>query len=654
MNIDKIEAVSQTVRALTIDAIEKSNSGHPGLPLGSADIGALLYGEFMNINPKESNWINRDRFILSAGHGSMLLYSLLHLSGHNISLEDIKNFRQIDSKTPGHPEYGHTDGVEATTGPLGAGISNAVGMAIAETHLAEKFNTKDFKIIDHFTYVLAGDGCLMEGISYEAASLAGHLKLGKLIVLFDSNSITIEGKTDITTSEDILKRFESFGWQTLKGNGNNILETEKLISEAKKDKERPTLIELKTTIGYGSPNRAGTSGIHGTPLGKEETIESKKALGIPTDSSFYINPLATELFNERQLYWNIRYNNWLDNFKKWSEANPDKKELWDREFNLELDLESVTSPVFKPGDSISTRKAGGLVLNAFADKIDNIIGGSADLSPSTNTYLNSKGDYSPIKRDGRNINFGIREHAMGGVVNGLSLYGGLIPFASTFLVFSDYMRPTLRLSSLMNIGSIFILTHDSIFVGEDGPTHQPIEHIESLRAIPGLRVLRPADANECFLAYKMAIKERNRPTAIILSRQNLEILEKEENWEKDYNRGAYIVEEAGDSPEVVIAATGSEVNMALEASKLSNKKVRVVSITSRELFLSQPKEFRERIIPKGVKTVVVEAGIRSGWGAIATSYNDIMGIDTFGYSGTAESVAKKLGFTTENLLKKID
>lgn len=653
MDSIKIEAIAQSIRSLSIDAIQECNSGHPGLPMGSADIGAVLYGEIININPEESKWINRDRFVLSAGHGSMLLYSLLHLSGHNLSLEDLKNFRKIGSKTPGHPEFGHTDGVEATTGPLGAGISNAVGMAIAETMLADKYNTDNHKIIDNYTYTLAGDGCLMEGISYEAASLAGHLGLGKLIVLYDSNSITIEGSTSLATSEDILKRFESFGWQTLKGDGNNIKEIERLIKEAKSETLKPAIIELKTTIGFGSPNRAGTSGIHGSPLGEEEIKLTKEALKIPSGSDFYINPLATELFSERQAEWKHNYNNWVADFKEWAKDNPELKKEWDIQFNGQ-DITDIEMPDFQIGESIATRKSGGVVLNHFAKNISSLTGGSADLTPSTNTGLNNMGNYSKEDRSGRNINFGIREHAMGGITNGLSLYGGLIPFASTFLVFSDYMRPTIRLAALMNIGSIFIFTHDSIFVGEDGPTHQPIEHIESLRNIPGLTVLRPADAQECFAAYRSALKNRTKPTVIILSRQNLTTFNKEKNWLKNYTKGAYIVQEDSNKPDAVIAATGSEVEMAIKAADKSEKKIRVVSITSREDFLAQDTEFKRSIIPEGVKTIVIEAGVTSGWLSIASSRKDIIGIDRFGYSGTGNDVAQNLDFTLEKVMELLN
>ena len=648
----QIEAVAQSIRALSMDAIQQCNSGHPGLPLGSADIGAVLYSEFMKINPEVSNWIDRDRFVLSAGHGSMLLYSLLHLSGFDLSLEDLKNFRRLNSKTPGHPEYGHTDGVEATTGPLGAGISNSVGMAIAETMLAEKFNTDEHKIIDHYTYTLAGDGCMMEGLSYEATALAGHLGLGKLIILFDSNSITIEGSTALATSENTIERFKAVGWQTLSGDGNDIDSVKQLISEAKSETTKPTLIELKTTIGFGSPNRAGTSGIHGSPLGDEEIKKTREALGIPVDSDFYINPLATELFTEKKLEWSQNYSKWAEMFKLWADKNPELKAQWDKFFTNDYNLDSIEMPNFKIGDKIATRKSGGTVLNAFAKEIPNLIGGSADLTPSTNTGLIDMGNYSKDNRGGRNINFGIREHAMGGIMNGMALHG-IRSFGSTFLVFSDYMRPTLRLAALMNIGSIFIFTHDSIFVGEDGPTHQPIEQIESIRSIPNLTLLRPADAQECSAAYKMALKNRTSPTVIILSRQNLEIFQKENRWEENYNKGAYIAYEPKKNINSVIVATGSEVTMAIEAAKKSNKGVRVVSISSRKLFAAQNKDFKEKLLPVNSNIITVEAGITSGWEGLATTPENSVGINNFGLSGTGDSVAQKIGFTVENLLNRL-
>lgn len=653
-NIKEIEAIAQTIRALTIDSIQKSNSGHPGLPMGCAEIGAVLFGNVIKVNPDNSNWINRDRFVLSAGHGSMLLYSLLHISGYNLGIDDIKEFRKIGSKTPGHPEYGHTDGVEATTGPLGAGFSNAVGMAIAESMLADKFNTPEHKVIDHFTYVLAGDGCLMEGVSYEAASLAGHLGLGKLILLYDSNSITIEGSTSLSTSENVIERFKSFGWHTETGDGNNIEEILNLISKAKHERNKPTIIELKTTIGYGSPNKSGTSGIHGAPLGPDEIKLTRINLGIP-DQDFYINQIAIDYFKVKKIKWNDNYNNWLENFKSWSKKNTDLKKEWDHFFSSEYKFDDIQFPKYKVTQKIPTRKTGGEVLNSIAEAFSFIIGGSADLSPSTNTRLVDMGDYSFEDNSGRNIHFGIREHAMGGITNGIQLYGGFRPFCSTFLVFSDYMKPALRLAALMGIGSIFVFTHDSIFVGEDGPTHQPVEQLESLRGIPNLSVLRPADGDETIEAWKFALKNTNSPTAIILSRQPLEVFEKRySNWQRDYEAGAYIVKDSVSKPDIVILATGSEVNMALEVAQRSDKNIRIVSISSRKRFTKLPPTQREKIVPGGTRIITLEAGITYGWEGLATTREDAIGINEFGFSGNADDVAQKLDFNVQMVLNRLN
>ncbi|MBN2618332.1 MAG: transketolase [Spirochaetales bacterium] len=647
MDIEKISAIARSVRSLSIDAIEKSNSGHPGLPLGSADIGATLFGNNLNINPEEPNWINRDRFILSAGHGSMLLYSLLHLSGFDISIDDLKNFRQLNSKTPGHPEYKHTPGVEATTGPLGQGVANAVGLAIAEQRLAETFNTKTNTIINNYTFALVGDGCLMEGISYEAASLAGHLGLGKLILLYDSNNITIEGSTDLAFTENVLDRFKALGWETLKGDGHNIKEIDTLIKKAKKETNKPTIIEFKTTIGKGSPLE-NTSTIHGTPLGPENTQLTKKTLNIPLNSSFFTDPSAVEYFENKKKEWKENYNIWLNSFNSWAEENTELKLLWDKTFSTEYNFSRVNFPT---NSKISTRKAFGMVLNSAAKDIPALFGGSADLSPSTNTDLKGMDNFSQNNRLGRNINFGIREHAMGGIMNGLSLYGGIIPFGSTFLVFSDYIKPSIRLSALMQTKTLYIFTHDSFYVGEDGPTHQPIEQIEALRGIPNLRVIRPADGDECNTAMEMAL-EYNGPTAIILSRQDLNTFEKPENFSKNYKRGGYCANNIPD-PEITLLATGSEVNKALEVCKSSHKKIRVISISDRELFKKQDTEFVKNLIAPNTTVYTLEAGINYGWSSLSSSPNNAIGINKFGYSGKATEVEKELKFNTEDIVKLI-
>lgn len=653
MNIKEVEAVSQSIRALSADAIERSKSGHPGLPLGCADIGAVLFSKHLRLYPKKSSWINRDRFVLSAGHGSMLLYSLLHLSGFNITLDDLKDFRSIDSKTPGHPEYGHTDGIEGTTGPLGAGISYAVGMAISESYLSEKFNRPEYKIIDNYTYVLAGDGCLMEGISYEAASLAGHLELGKLILIYDSNNITIEGSTSISTSEDILKRFESFGWQTLEGDGHNLNEIDRLITKAKEEKKRPTIIKFNTVIGFGSPNLEGTSKIHGSPLGKDEIKRFRERLNIP-DIDFYINPLAINLFKNRSSEWKKNYNRWQTDFKSWAMENPKLNEEWNRHFSESYHFSNVDFPKFNIGDNLPTRVTSGAVLNSLANFFPGLIGGSGDLTPSTNTALIDLKEFSKSNRLGRNIHFGIREHAMGGIINGINLYGGLRAFCSTFLVFSDYLRPALRLAALMKLNSIFIFTHDSVFLGKDGPTHQPVEHIESLRAIPNLLLLRPGDGEESVESWKIALNNKSGPTAIILSRQNLKVFKKEDIlWKENYKKGAYIVKDSI-CPEIVILATGSEVNLALEAVNRSDKEIRVISVTSRKNLIDMGKGFIESLIPENTRVITVEAGINSGWLGFVKNWEDAIGIDSFGYSGDSEDIANKLNFNINRILERIN
>lgn len=653
MNLDGLKASALSVRALSMDAIQDANSGHPGLPLGCAEIGSVLFGEILKHNPKNTEWADRDRFVLSAGHGSMLLYSLFHLAGYGLEIEDLKNFRQLGSLTPGHPEYGHTTGVETTTGPLGSGFSNAVGMAMAEAMQAEKFNTDKHKIVDHYTWVLAGDGCLMEGISAEAASFAGSMKLGKLVVIYDSNNITIEGSTDLSFTEDVNKRFEAYGWQTLSGDGHNIEEVKNLLEEAKKDTERPTLIKLTTTIGFGSPNKAGSESCHGAPLGGDEVVLTKKALGIDENSSYYVDPAASDYYKERQTIWTKEEESWNTLFTEWAKENPELKKEWDtfnsdsREF-----LNDVALPEYKVGDSVATRKASGSALNAIAKVYPNLVGGSADLGPSNNSVLNDFASFTAANRGGRNIHFGVREHAMSGIANGLLLHG-YRAFCATFLVFCDYMRPPMRMASLMNLPAVYIMTHDSIFVGEDGPTHQPIEHYAALRTIPGMKVFRPGDAEETNMAWLMAAEETKRPVTLLLTRQNVTVYEKaDKNWKENIRKGAYIVKDV-ENPEVIIVATGSEVNLALEAAEKSSKRVRIISMLSKELFLSQDADYKTALLPAGVKVVTAESGISMGWDRIATSEEDIFGINTFGTSAPGEKVAETLGLTAENLASRL-
>ncbi len=653
MNLEGVKAAALSIRSLSMDQVQAANSGHPGLPMGCAELGALLYGDVLKHNPKEPKWINRDRFVLSAGHGSAFIYSLLHLSGYNLSLDELKRFRQMGSLTPGHPELNHTEGVETTTGPLGAGFSNAVGMAIAETFLADKFNTEDTKIIDHFTYALSGDGCMMEGLTSEAASLAGHLGLGKLIVFYDSNRITIEGSTELAFTEDVKKRFQAYNWQTFEGDMHNPEDIENLIIRAKEETAKPTLIILNSIIGKGSPNKEGTAGIHGAPLGGDEITLTRKNLGIPVDESFYIHPDAVRFFNEKKDNSVNDYTKWTEMFGSWSKNNPELKKEWDLFFADKIDLSKVKWPQFKTGDCEASRKSSGTVIKALTSSVPNIIGGSADLAPSNNTAMDF-GDYSLSNRGGRTLHFGVREHAMGGIANGITLHGVLRTFCATFMVFADYMRPTIRLAALMNLPTIFIFTHDSIFVGEDGPTHQPVEHLASMRIIPGLTVLRPGDAEETVESWKMAVENKTGPTVLALTRQNLSVFDKSDSdWKSTIRKGAYIASECSGEPEVVVVATGSEVNLALDAAKATSKNVRVVSMISRETFQKQESSFRSSLIPPGVKTVVVEAGVRSGWEGIATSSDDILSIDTFGISAPAAEVKKYFGLTVENLVKII-
>ncbi len=638
-----------------MDAVQAANSGHPGMPMGNAELAAVLYGEVMKYNPADSSWVDRDRFVLSAGHGSMLLYSILHLAGYKISLNDLKNFRQLGSKTPGHPEYKFTDGVDTTTGPLGAGISNAVGMAVAETILADKFNTAENKIVDHYTYALCGDGCMMEGVASEAASFAGHQGLGKLVLFYDSNRITIEGKTDIAFSEDVAKRYEAYGWQVLNGNAFEPAQILELVEKAKADELRPSLIILEGTIGKGAATLEGSHETHGAPLGAEEIKATRAKLGIPVDQDFYVAPEAREYFKTVQQRCEAGAEQWSKNFDAWAAANTGLKAEWDNWFAADLSVSNAAMPEYKIGDSIATRSAGEKAINAVAAAVPNFYGGSADLGPSNKTVLKGLGDYSIENRSGRNFHFGIREHGMGGIVNGMVLHGGLRAYGATFLVFADYMRPPLRLSALMGIPSVFVFTHDSIFVGEDGPTHQPIEHLASLRIIPNLQVLRPADGEETNVAWQMAIEATNKPTVIALSRQNLTVFPKaDSNWKTNMRKGAYIVKDCAGTPDLVIAATGSEVNLALDAAEGSTKKIRIVSITELNLFMNQDKSFRESVIPLGVRVVTAEAGVSYGWEKLATSTEDVFCIERFGESGPPSKVAEHLGFTASDLKTVIE
>ena len=653
MNIPALEKIALSVRSLSMDAIQEANSGHPGLPLGCAELGAYLYGEALRHDPADPEWIDRDRFVLSAGHGSMFLYSLLHLSGYGVSLEDIKRFRKLGSPCAGHPEYGMAPGIETTTGPLGQGVANAVGMAIAESMMAARFNTSARGIFDHYTWVLAGDGCLMEGVSAEASSLAGHLGLGKLIVFYDSNRITIDGSTDLTFGEDVGARYEAYGWKVLKGDMYDLPGLARLVAEAKAETKKPKLIILTSVIGKGAPTKQGTHGVHGAPLGPDEIAKAKVGLGIPAGESFWIAPEAKSYFQARRLELATAHESWQKTYLAWRADEPKlAAELDDflaGRARAELDL-----PSFALGDKIATRNASGKILAAAAKAWPNLVGGSADLTGPNVTQLPDGGVFSANDHAGRMIHFGVREHAMAAIANGIALHGGLRPFVATFLTFADYLRPSLRLAALMKLPVIYILTHDSIYIGEDGPTHQPVEHITSLRCIPNVRVLRPADAEETAVAWRIALERLDGPTVIALTRQNLPVFVKEDpEWAWTMALGAYVVKNSSEGPETVVVASGSEVSLALKALELVDKagscsSIRLVSMPSREAFYAAPAPVREAIIPSTARVIVVEAGVSMGWERIAKPA-DILSIDRFGESGPGDEVAAHFGFTAERL-----
>ena len=652
MDTKAIEAVAASVRSLSMDAIQKANSGHPGIPLGAAELAAVLYGEILKHNPADSKWSDRDRFLISAGHGSMWLYSILHLAGYKVTIDDIKSFRQVGSHCPGHPEYGATDGVENTSGPLGQGVAMAVGSAIAETMLAARFNTTSYKIVDHYTYSLVGEGCLQEGVASEASSLAGHLKLGKLIVFYDENKISIDGSTDIAFTDDIAKRYEAYGWQVLHGSmyePENILA---LTEKAKKCTDKPTLIMLKSMIGKYAPKQ-GTPDVHGAPLGEAGVKAAKEALGLPADKDFYVLPEAHDYFAAKKAAYAEREAEWKKEFEAWSEENPELRKEWDA-FHTDSPTDDVPDVSFKVGDSLATRDASGKEIVVIAKRYGNVVGGSADLTGPNKTKIDDlDGVYSPENRKGRMIEFGIREFAMSAISAGISLHGGLRPFCATFLVFSDYLRPSLRVVSLMKQPVIYVFTHDSIYVGEDGPTHQPVETLASLRAIPGVQVLRPGDAEETVEAWKMAYESKDHPVCLALTRQKLAVYEKaDKDWKTTIRTGAYVVQEGSASPDITVLASGSEVNTALEAAKLvPEKKIRIVSVIDLKRFSDADDATQNKIIGSAKRVVAVEAGIGTEWFRFVKNRSDIFSIETFGESGPAEKVAEHLHFTAADLAK---
>ena len=658
MNSCKI--IANTIRGLSVDGVAAANSGHPGMPLGMADVCAVLWSEHMNFNPKNPKWLNRDRFILSAGHGSMLIYSLLHLYGYDLSMDDLKAFRQWGSKTPGHPENFVTAGVETTTGPLGQGVANAVGFALAEASLAARYNREGSEIIDHYTYVVAGDGCLQEGISHEACSFAGHNKLGKLIMLYDSNNITIDGPTHISFTEDTRKRFEAYGWQVLEIDGHDYDQINAAIAEAKKEKSKPSIIICKTIIGFGSPNRAGTSKAHGEPFPAEEIELMKEKLGLPKDKSFFVPDEISDLRAKTQEKGESLENKWNELWENYKNKNQEAAKELENSMKGEISKEALDIPQFSSEKAIATRSASGTVLNHIAKYIPQLMGGSADLTPSNNTLPAGEESFSPENPKGRYIRYGVREHGMAAIMNGMALHGGVLPYSGTFFVFSDYMRPAMRMSALMEQQVVYVLTHDSIGLGEDGPTHQPEAHLWAYRIIPNMTVIRPMDANETAEAWKSALKNKKGPTCLVLTRQNLPVYDRAGlGWAKseEAQKGGYILCEDKDF-EAIIIATGSEVELAVEAKTKLNEqgvKVRIVSMPSTNIFDEQPQEYKDSVLPKNIlKRVAVEAGVTLGWYKYVGLEGRVIGLDRFGASAPYKTLYKEFGITTDAIVEAVN
>jgi len=649
-----------TIRTLAMDGVQAANSGHPGAPMGLAAAAYVLWTRFLKHNPKNPQWMDRDRFVLSGGHASMLLYSLLFLTGYKVGMNELKNFRQWGSITPGHPEYGNTPGVETTTGPLGQGFANAVGMAMAERHLAAVFNQGSQEIVDHYTYIMCGDGDLMEGVTAEAASLAGHLGLGKLICIYDDNKISIEGGTELAFTENVASRFRAYKWQVLRVNdGNDLAGIEQAIKDAQADTGKPSLIVLRTHIAYGSPNKQDTHGAHGAPLGEEEIRLTKENLGWPANKKFYVPPASLKTFRKCVTQGKKAEGLWQKKFKAFEKKYPELAAQWQAAISCKL-LRGWDAkiPSFANAGPIATRSASGQVINGLAEKLPNLVGGSADLAPSNNTLIKSSFDFQKGSYDGRNIRFGVREHAMGSILSGMALHGGIRPYGGTFLVFADYCRPAIRLAALMKVPVTYVFTHDSVAVGEDGPTHQPVEHLAALRAIPGLIVIRPADATETAAAWRVAIKTANAPVALILSRQNLPVIDR-----KQYPsavalaKGGYILADTDGTPDAILIGSGSEVHLCLEARERLAKKgvaVRMVSMPSWELFEKASKNYRDKVLPPNVTTrVAVEAGISMGWERYVGSQGTVIGIDRFGASAPGGTIMEKYGMKASAVAAKV-
>ena len=662
--MDKLDELCvNTIRMLSVDCVEKANSGHPGMPMGAATMAYVLWTRFLRHNPVNPDWPDRDRFVLSAGHGSMLLYSLLHLAGYDLSLEDLKNFRQWGSKTPGHPESHVTTGVETTTGPLGQGFANGVGMAIAERYLGAHFNRPDHEIVNHYIYGIVSDGDLMEGVSHEAASLAGHLKLGNIIYLYDDNQITIDGGTDLSFTEDRLERFKAYGWHVQRiEDGNDVDGIETAIRAAQEEDARPSLISVRTHIGYGSPKKQDTSSAHGEPLGAEEIKLTKENLGWPVDPAFFIPDEARKHFRQALEKGKALEKEWTDRFGPYEKSHPELTLQWKQWIKGELpdgwDKKLPSFPTDTKGTA--TRGVSGTVLNAVAPILTNLIGGSADLAPSNKTFIKGEEVFQGGQFGGRNFHFGVREHGMGSIMNGMALHGGgLIPYGGTFLVFADYMRPPIRLAAMMGLKVIYVFTHDSIGLGEDGPTHQPVEHLAALRAIPNLTVLRPCDANETVEAWRFALEQKDGPIVLALTRQSVPVLDREAFASADgLHRGAYVLSPADEDedPDVILMGTGSEVHLAIEAARTLEEKgvsARVVSMPSWELFDKESEAYQSRVLPAAVKArVAVEAGITQGWHRYLGEKGEFVGIDRFGASAPYKTLYEKFGITADRVVEK--
>lgn len=648
-----------TLRFLSVDAVERAKSGHPGLPLGAAPMAYVLWDRHLRHNPADPQWWNRDRFVLSAGHGSALLYSLLHMTGYDLSIEDLRGFRQLGSRTPGHPEHGHTPGVEATTGPLGQGFAMGIGMAIAEHHLAARFNREGFPLVDHYTYGLVSDGDLMEGIASEAASLAGHLRLGKLLYLYDNNQVSLEGRTSLSFTEDVAARFSSYGWGVKSvADGNDLDMIDRAIASAKEDPSRPWLISVHTHIGYGSP-RQDTHQAHGEPLGPEGTRSTKTKLGWPLEPTFLVPEAARDHMRQALKRGAESQETWSRAFRDYRQAHPEDARLFEQEMRGELppDWGSSLPPLRPAGTPMATRDASSEAMNSLAKALPRLLGGSGDLSPSTKTYLAGAGDFEAGHRGGRNVHFGVREHAMMAAVNGMALHGGVLPYGATFLVFSDYARPAIRLAALMQTHALFVFTHDSVEVGEDGPTHQPVEQVMSLRAIPGLTVLRPADANEVMAAWRVLV-ERPGPSALVLTRQRVPVLaETAARASPGVAQGAYILSDtlAGD-PRAILIATGSEVPLALEAQRALSQEgmaTRVVSMPSWELFEEQGAAYRNSVLPPDIPRISIEAGVTLGWSRYVGPDGQSIGVDRFGASAPGPQVSQHVGLTVAHVMQAV-